>query len=101
MRHSLALIATSSLCAAIACSDGGTGVKLPPCASSFGSHVGTTLGSDTMLDPASDSGCVVFANNPSGIDSAIYLVVPQSATRVPEVTTSSSLHGDTVRPALA
>jgi len=101
MRHSLSVIAISSLWAAAACSDGGTGVKLPPCASSFGSHVATTLGSDTMLDPASDSGCVVFDNNPSGIDSAIYLVVPQSATGVPGVTTSFSLHGDTVRPVLA
>src|SRR5882724_4956846 len=101
MRHSLSVIAISSLWAAAACSDGGTGVKLPPCASSFGSHVGTTLGSDTMLDPASDSGCVVFDNNPSSIDSAIYLVVPQSATGVPGVTTSFSLHGDTVRPVLA
>jgi hypothetical protein len=36
MRHSLALIATSSLWAAVACSDGGTGVALPRCASSFG-----------------------------------------------------------------
>jgi hypothetical protein len=101
MRHSLSVIAISSLWAAAACSDGGTGVKLPPCASSFGSHVGTTLGSDTMLDPASDSGCVVFDINPSGVDSAIYLVVPQSATGVPGVTTSFSLHGDTVRPVLA
>ncbi|HYR31118.1 MAG TPA: hypothetical protein VEO93_04300 [Gemmatimonadales bacterium] len=101
MRHGLALIATSSLWAAVACSDGGTGVTLPPCASSFGSHIGSALGSDTMLDPASDSGCVVFANNPSGIDSAIYLVVPQSATGVPGITASFSLHGDTVRPALA
>jgi len=101
MRHSLSVIAISSLWAAAACSDGGTGVKLPPCASSFGSSVSTALGSDTMLDPASDSGCVVFANNPSGIDSAIYLVVPQSATGVPGVTTSFSLHGDTVRPVLA
>jgi len=66
MRYSLSVIAISSLWAAAACSDGGTGVKLPPCASSFGSHVSTTLGSDTMLDPASDSGCVVFDINPSG-----------------------------------
>src|ERR1041384_2316298 len=101
MRHSLSVIAISSLWAAAACSDGGTGVKLPPCASSFGSHVSTALGSDTMLDPASDSGCVVFDVNPSGIDSAIYLVVPQSAAGVPGVTTSFSLHGDTIRPALA
>lgn len=54
-----------------------------------------------MLDPALDSGCVVFANNPSGIDSAIYLVVPQSATGVPGISTTFSLRGDTVRPVLA
>jgi hypothetical protein len=102
MRHCrLSVIAISSLWAAAACNDGGTGVKLPPCAASFGSHISTVLGSDTMLDPASDSGCVVFENNPSGIDSAIYLVVPQSATGVPGITAGFSLHGDTVRPALA
>src|SRR5437867_1610905 len=100
MRHSLSVIAISSLWVAAACSDS-AGPKLPPCAASFGSHINTALGSDTMLDPASDSGCVVFDNNPSGIDSAIYLVVPQSASGVPGVTTSFSLHGDTVRPALA
>src|SRR6266704_2503020 len=99
VRNWLAWIAIPSLWAA-ACSDS-AGPKLPPCASSFGSHVNTALGSDTMLDPASDSGCVVFENNPSGIDSAIYLVVPQSATGVPGVTTSFSLHGDTIRPVLS
>ncbi|HEY6853710.1 MAG TPA: hypothetical protein VI139_05655 [Gemmatimonadales bacterium] len=101
MRYGRLSVVAISFWAAAACSDGGTGVKLPPCAASFGSHVNTALGSDTMLDPASDSGCVVFENNPSGIDSAIYLVVPQSATGVPGVTTSFSLRGDTVRPVLA
>ena len=101
VRNRLRWIAISSLWIGAACSDGAAGPKLPSCSSAWGSQVSTTLGSDTMLDPASDSGCVLFAANPSGIDSAIYLVVPQSATGVPGTSTSFSLHGDTIRPALA
>src|SRR5258708_38083988 len=101
MRHSLALIATSSLCAAIACSDGGTGGTLPPGASSFGSHIGSALGSDTPPDPASDAGIVVLANNTSGNDSALFLFVPFPTKCVPGVTTSFSLDVDTALPALA
>ncbi len=101
-RNRLRWIAISSLSAAAACSgDGSTGVKLPPCSSSWGSPIALAVGAHTMLDPATDSGCVVFPANSSGIDSAIYLVVPQSATGVPGVSASFSLHGDTIRPILA
>jgi len=51
---------------------------LPSCSSALASQVALSIGRDTTLDPAADSGCVTFAANLSAIDSVEYLLVPQS-----------------------
>jgi hypothetical protein len=60
--------------------------------------VSLAVGQYVAIDPAPDSGCVVFpANGPA--DSAEYLLVPQLATGAPGKTSSYRLAGDTIKPA--
>src|SRR5437867_11537267 len=51
---------------------------LPACSSALASQVALSVGRDTTLDPAADSGCVTFAANLSAGDSVEYLLVQQS-----------------------
>src|SRR6266571_3045831 len=51
---------------------------LPSCSSALASQVALSIGRDTTLDPAADSGCVTFAANLSAIASAASLPVPHS-----------------------
>ncbi len=66
------------LLAAAGCSSTAAPV-LPACSSALASQVALSIGADTVIDPAADSGCVTFAANLSTVDSAEYLLVPQSA----------------------
>ena len=60
-----------------ACSNSSGPGNLPPCGAHT-SQLSLAPAAYTSIDPASDSGCVTFAANASTIDSAEYLVVPQS-----------------------
>src|SRR3989454_6842144 len=42
---------------------------LPACSSALASQVALSVGRDTTLDPAADSGCVTLAANLSAVDS--------------------------------
>ena len=59
-----------------ACSNS-SGPRLASC-STPGTQLSLVPAADTSIDPASDTGCVTFAANASTIDSAEYLVLPQS-----------------------
>src|SRR6058998_471947 len=76
-RNAVHLVVWSFLAAA-GCSST-SAPALPACGSALASQVALSVGGDTTLDPAADSGCVTFAANLSAIDSAEYLLVPQSA----------------------
>lgn len=69
-----------SLAAAAAChGDRAAGPATPTCSSALASPLVLAIGAYTSLDPASDGGCVTIAANSSTLDSAEYLIVPQSA----------------------
>src|SRR5881396_1625489 len=76
-RNAVHLVVWSFLAAA-GCSST-SAPALPACGPALASQVALSVGGDTTLDPAADSGCVTFAANLSAIDSAEYLLVPQSA----------------------
>jgi len=62
-----------------ACSSSSGPGSLPPCGAHT-SQLSLKPAEYTSIDPASDSGCVTFAADTSTIDSAEYLVVPQSGS---------------------
>ena len=69
-----------SLAATAGCSgDHAAGPSTPTCSSALASQLVLAIGAYTSLDPASDGGCVTIAANASTLDSAEYLIVPQSA----------------------
>jgi hypothetical protein len=80
MKHRTAeRIFTWALLATAACSHDTTGPSAPPtCSSAVASPLTLTIGAYAAIDPASDGGCVTFPANTS-VDSAEYLLVPQSA----------------------
>ncbi len=62
-----------------ACSNSSGPGSLPSCGA-HGSQLTLAPAAYASIDPATDSGCVTFAANASTIDSAEYLVVPQSGS---------------------
>src|SRR5207247_8791955 len=70
------------LVAAVACSDRMSPpppVPLPACTGGRGFAVSLAVDSFVSVDPLLDSGCVIFPDNSWAIDSAEYLLGPQSA----------------------
>src|SRR5260370_12580340 len=65
-----------------ACSSDAAG-PLPPAhcapASTVATHITLAVGAYLALDPASNSGCVLFPANTSSANQVEYLLVPQSA----------------------
>ncbi len=72
-------IVTWALLATAACSGDNTGPSAPTCSSALASQLTLAVGAYASIDPASDGGCVGFPANASAVDSAEYLLVPQSA----------------------
>src|SRR5216683_1586996 len=72
-------IVTWALLATAACGGDNTGPSAPTCSSALASQLTLAIGAYALIDPASDGGCVVFPANASTVDSAEYLLVPQSA----------------------
>jgi hypothetical protein len=58
--------------------DQSTGPRMSPCGAGAGVVLTLSVGADTSIDPAADSGCVPFAAN-AGADTVEYLLVAQSA----------------------
>ena len=79
MKHRTAeRIVTWALLATAACSHDTTGPSTPPtCSSALASPLTLVIGAYASIDPASDGGCVTLPANAS-VDSAEYLLVPQS-----------------------
>ena len=75
---SLALLALAAACG------GGSpaGPATPTCSTAQATALTLAVGAYTALDPAADAGCVTFPANASTIDSAEYLIVPQSAAPI-------------------
>ncbi len=68
---------------AAACSGSNSGPSpLASCktTSAVATHITLAVGQYVSLDPATDSGCVLFPANASSTNQAEYLLVPQSAT---------------------
>jgi hypothetical protein len=72
-------IVTWALLATAARSGDNTGPSAPTCSSALASQLTLAIGAYASIDPASDGGCVAFPANASTVDSAEYLLVPQSA----------------------
>jgi hypothetical protein len=62
-------------------------------ASTVGTHVTLGVGAYLSLDPASDSGCVLFPANASSTNQVEYLLVPQSASGTPNDSSAFQLKG--------
>ncbi len=68
-------------------------------ASTVGTHITLAVGAYLSLDPASDSGCVLFPANTSSANQAEYLLVPQSADGAPNDSSVFQLAGGTLSAA--
>jgi len=83
----------SGIALAAACGSGSpTTVTPTSCAAGAGTPITLGVGAYTVVDPATDSGCVHFAAN-AGIDSTEYLVVAQSAAGTTGQSAPFSLKG--------
>ena len=84
---------------AAACSSSHMGPTLPNCSSATATQVTLAVGGYVSIDPSTDAGCVAFPANASTIDSAEYLVVPQSAAGTPQDSTPYQLGGANITAA--
>src|SRR5881628_3982213 len=81
------------LVAAACSSSPATQPPLAPCTATSGGQVSLGIGAYTAVDPTQTAGCAVFPANPGG--SAIeYLVVPQSASTIPDDAQGFKLGGN-------
>ncbi len=72
-------IVTWALLATAACSGDNTGPSAATCSAVLASQLTLAIGAYASIDPASDGGCVAFPANASTVDSAEYVLLPQSA----------------------
>jgi hypothetical protein len=99
-RRTVAHLVMWSLTATAACSgDHPAGPAAPACSSALASQVMLAVGAYLSIDPASDGGCVTFAANASAVDSAEYLLVPQSASGTPGVSSPFRLQDASLQAA--
>jgi len=91
-------IVTWALLATAACSGDNTGPSAPTCSSALATQVVLAVGAYASIDPASDAGCVTVAANASAVDSAEYLLVPQSASSSPGASSPFRLQAVTLQP---
>src|ERR1700704_2427595 len=93
MPKRLWMVGLSSLLAAACSSSPATEPPLAPCTAASGGQVSLGTGAYTAVDPTQTAGCAVFPANPLG--SAIeYLVVPQSASSIPNDLQAFKLGGN-------
>ena len=98
MQKRLWMVGLPSLIAA-ACSSG-TEPLLAACTATSGGQVSLGIGAYTAVDPTQTAGCAVFPANPGG-STIEYLVVPQSASRVPDDSQGFKLGGTALAAASA
>ena len=81
-----------SLVAAACSSSPVTQPPLAPCTAASGGQVSLGIGAYTAVDPTQTAGCAVFPANPLG-STIEYLVVPQSASSIPDDSQAFKLGG--------
>jgi hypothetical protein len=86
------------LAAIVACSSEKPAAPPAVCKASQASQVALAVGGYTSLDPSTDAGCATFPANAAAIDSAEYLVLPQSTGGDPGGTAAFSLVDVTPSP---
>ncbi len=93
MPKRLWIMGLPSLLAAACSSSPVTQPPLAPCTATSAGQVSLGVGAYTTVDPTQTAGCAVFPANPAG--SAIeYLVVPQSASSIPDDSQPFKLGGN-------
>ena len=98
MKHRRAVqVVLWSLAATAGCGSD-AGPATPACSSALATQVVLAVGAYTSIDPASDAGCVTVAANASAVDSAEYLLVPQSASSSPGASSPFRLQAVTLQP---
>ncbi|HYU90523.1 MAG TPA: hypothetical protein VE966_08765 [Gemmatimonadales bacterium] len=93
MPRRLWMVGLSSLLATACSSSPGTQPPLAPCTATSGGQVSLGLGAYTVIDPTQTAGCAVFPANPAGA-TIEYLVVPQSASSIPDDSQAFKLGGN-------
>src|SRR2546427_473408 len=97
-RRSAVQVVMWSLAATAGCSGDAAGPSTPACSSALASQVVLAIGAYTSINPASDAGCITVAANGSAVDSAEYLLVPQSASGTPGTSSPFRLQVVSLRP---
>src|SRR5690348_17985231 len=93
MPKRLWVMGLSSLVTAACSSSPGTQPPLAPCTATSSGQVSLGVAAYATVDPTQTAGCAVFPANPAG--SAIeYLVVPQSASTIPDDSQAFKLGGN-------
>ena len=93
MPRRLWMVGLSSLLATACSSSPGTQPPLAPCRATSGGQVSLGIGAYTVIDPTQTAGCAVFPANPAGT-TIEYLVVPQSASSIPDDSQAFKLGGN-------
>src|SRR3989442_1036971 len=93
MPRRLWMVGLSSLLATACSSSPGTQPPLAPCKATSGGQVSLGIGAYTVIDPTQTAGCAVFPSNPAGT-TIEYLVVPQSASSIPDDSQAFKLGGN-------
>jgi hypothetical protein len=97
-RTAIPILVCSLVFLAGACGSSASGpTPLASCttASTVGTHITLAVGAYLSLDPATDSGCVLFPTNATA-NQAEYLLVPQSASGTPNDSSAFQLMGGTL-----
>ena len=93
MPKRLWMVGLPSLLAAACSSSPVTQPPLAPCKATSSGQVALGIGAYTAVDPTQTAGCAVFPANPLG-STIEYLVVPQSATSIPDDSQAFKLGGN-------
>ncbi len=88
------MVGLSSLVAAACSSSPVTQPPLAPCTATSGGQVSLGIGAYTAVDPTQTAGCAVFPANFVGGPTIEYLVVPQSASSIPDDSQAFKLGGN-------
>src|SRR2546422_775354 len=93
MPKRLWMVGLPSLLAAACSSSPVTQPPLAPCKATSSGQVALGIGAYTAVDPTQTAGCAVFPANPPG-STIEYLVVPQSASSIPDDSQAFKLGGN-------
>src|SRR5213076_2052282 len=100
MPKRLWIVGLPSLLAAACSSSPVTQPPLRPCTATSGGQVTLGIGAYAAVDPTQTAGCAVFPANPAG-STIEYLVVPQSASTIPDDSQGFKLGGNPLAAAPA